>query len=158
MCKWVCKSDQLDRPVLFILKPWPVRIFEDSPFSLYIVADSESDEGLVSFSVLGVLSSPKKFQWCFKEVLRVFQGSFQWGSMVFERSPEWISGKFQRCFKGIWRKYLGCFEEVSRVFQGCFKEDWRMFQWSFKWVFKRSSMGPFSWKISVEIASFMTFI
>ena len=29
------------------LKPWPVRIFEDWPFSLYIIAASESDEGLV---------------------------------------------------------------------------------------------------------------
>ena len=31
----------------FLLKPWPVCIFEDFPFSLYIVAASESDEGLV---------------------------------------------------------------------------------------------------------------
>ena len=31
----------------FHLKPWPVRIFEDFPFSLYIVTVSESDEGLV---------------------------------------------------------------------------------------------------------------
>ena len=35
----------------FYLKPWPVRIFEDFPFSLYIVAASESDEGLV-FSII----------------------------------------------------------------------------------------------------------
>ena len=44
-------TDQLDRPAgvtsSFYLKPWPVRIFEDYPFSLYIVAASESDEGLV---------------------------------------------------------------------------------------------------------------
>ena len=44
-------ADQLDRPAgrtsSFYLKPWPVRIFEDFPFSLYIVAASESDEGLV---------------------------------------------------------------------------------------------------------------
>ena len=43
--------DQLDRPAgrtsSFYLKPWPVRIFENFPFSLYIVAASESDEGLV---------------------------------------------------------------------------------------------------------------
>ena len=31
----------------FYLKPWPVCIFKDFPFSLYIVAASESDEGLV---------------------------------------------------------------------------------------------------------------
>ena len=36
----------------FYLKPWPVRIFEDFPFSLYIVAASESDEGLV-FIIFG---------------------------------------------------------------------------------------------------------
>ena len=29
------------------LKPWPVRIFKNFPFSLYIVAACESDEGLV---------------------------------------------------------------------------------------------------------------
>ena len=44
-------TDQLDRPAgrtsSFYLKPWPVRIFKDFPFSLYIVAASESDEGLV---------------------------------------------------------------------------------------------------------------
>ena len=42
---------QLDGPAgqtsSFYLKPWPVRIFEDYTFSLYIVAASESDEGLV---------------------------------------------------------------------------------------------------------------
>ena len=31
----------------FYLMPWPVCIIEDFPFSLYIVATSESDEGLV---------------------------------------------------------------------------------------------------------------
>ena len=48
--------DMLDGPVYrpagqtnyFYLKPLPVRIFEDFPFSLYIVAASESDKGLVS--------------------------------------------------------------------------------------------------------------
>ena len=30
----------------FFLKPWPIRIFEDLPFSLYFGAASESDEGL----------------------------------------------------------------------------------------------------------------
>ena len=43
--------DQLDgsagRISSLYLRPWPVRIFEDSPFTLYIVAASESDEGLV---------------------------------------------------------------------------------------------------------------
>ena len=48
-------TDQLDGSAgrtswtdqLFYLKPWPVHIFEDFLFSLYIVAASESDEGLV---------------------------------------------------------------------------------------------------------------
>ena len=46
-------TDQLDgtagRTSSFYLKPWPVRIFEDFPFSLYIVAASESDKGLVIY-------------------------------------------------------------------------------------------------------------
>ena len=48
-------TDQLDSPAdrpagqtsYFYLKPWPVRIFAYFPFSLYIVAASESDKGLV---------------------------------------------------------------------------------------------------------------
>ena len=47
-------TDQLDGPAgqtsSFYLKPWLVRIFEDFPFSLYIVAAYESDDGLVSIS------------------------------------------------------------------------------------------------------------
>ena len=43
--------DQLEGPAgqtsSFYLKPWPVRIFEDFTLSLYIVAASESDEGLL---------------------------------------------------------------------------------------------------------------
>ena len=63
---WTSWTDQLDRPVgrtswtdqldgsagrisSLYLKSWPVRIFEDSSFSLYIVAASESDEGLVFY-------------------------------------------------------------------------------------------------------------
>ena len=46
-------TDQLDRQAgwtnHFDLKPWPVHvhIFEDFPFSLYFVAASEFDKGLV---------------------------------------------------------------------------------------------------------------
>ena len=41
-----------------------------------------------SFSVLGVLSSPKEFQWCFKKVLRMFEVSrmFQSSLRVFTNS------------------------------------------------------------------------
>ena len=50
---WTSWTDQLDRPAgrtsSFYLKPWPVRIFKDFPFSLYIVAASESDKCLVLF-------------------------------------------------------------------------------------------------------------
>ena len=48
---WTSWTEQLDGSAgwtsFFYLKPWPVRIFEDFPFSLYIVTASESDEGLV---------------------------------------------------------------------------------------------------------------
>ena len=40
-----------------------------------------------SFSVLGVLSSPKEFQWCFKKVLRMFE----------------VSRMFQSSFKGVYK-------------------------------------------------------
>ena len=61
--------DELDRPPLrtssFYLKPWPVRIFEDFPFSLYIVAASESAEGLVFVVVHLILQSQyEKTQVC----------------------------------------------------------------------------------------------
>ena len=68
------------------------------------------------FSVLGVLSSPKEFQWCFKKVLRVFE----------------VSRMFQVSFKGVYRKFQGCFQKVSRVFQGSFKSVSRKFQERFK--------------------------
>ena len=48
---WTSWTHQLDGPAgqtsSFYLKSWSVRILEDFPFSLYIVAASESDEGLV---------------------------------------------------------------------------------------------------------------
>ena len=54
--------DQLDRQAeqtsSFYLKPWPVLIFEDFPFSWYIVAASESEEALV-FTQNGF--GPKQF-------------------------------------------------------------------------------------------------
>ena len=44
-------TDQLEGPAgwtsSLYLKPWPVCIIKDYPFSLYVVAASESDEGLV---------------------------------------------------------------------------------------------------------------
>ena len=36
-------------------KPWPVRIFKDSPLSLYFVTASESDEGLVFYIFLLII-------------------------------------------------------------------------------------------------------
>ena len=48
--RWISYSDQLVGSAGH-LKPKPVRIFEDSPVSLYIVAASESDEGLVGMMI-----------------------------------------------------------------------------------------------------------
>ena len=79
MCKWVCQSDQLDGPARrtswtdqldrpagrtssLYLKPWPVRIFKDFPFSLYNVAASESDEGLVLNKLAYII-----FKWLFNK-------------------------------------------------------------------------------------------
>ena len=49
--RWISFTDQLDRSARRItslfLKLWPVRMFEDGPISLYNVAASESDDGLV---------------------------------------------------------------------------------------------------------------
>ena len=47
-----------------------------------------------------------KFQGCFKEVSRMFQGNF----------------------KGVNGKFQGCFKEVSRVFQESFKSVSKRFQ------------------------------
>ena len=53
-----------------------------------------------------------KFPGCFKEVSRMFQGSF----------------------KGVFRKFQECFHEVSRLFHGSFKSVSRKFQERFKEV------------------------
>ena len=46
------------------LKPWPVRIFEDWPFSSYIVAASESDEGLVMHNTVDIRDYGKLVAVC----------------------------------------------------------------------------------------------
>ena len=48
-------TDQMDRPA--------VRIFEDFSFSLYIVAASESDEGLVYFHLYFFVFNTPLPQW-----------------------------------------------------------------------------------------------
>ena len=59
-----------------------------------------------SFNVLGVLSSPNGFQWCFKGCK--FQGCFKPVLRVFTKS-----------LKGVSRKLLEeCFKKVSGKFQG----------------------------------------
>ena len=76
----------------------------------------------------GVLESykcvSKKFQGCFKKVLRVFQGSFKECfkevSKVFQGRFKGVSGKFQKCFKEVSRVFQGSFKGVSRKCQGCF--------------------------------------
>ena len=49
-----------------------------------------------SFSVFEDLSSPKLFQWCFKKVLSVFEVSG-----CFKE----VSRMFQGSFKGVFRKF-----------------------------------------------------
>ena len=49
-----------------------------------------------SFIVLGVLSSPKGFEWCFKKVLRMIEAS----------------SKFQGCFKQVLRVFTKSLKEV----------------------------------------------
>ena len=53
----------------------------------------------------------RKFQGCFKEVLREFHGSFKG-----------VSRKFQGCLKEVSRVFQGPFKDVSRKFKGCFKK------------------------------------
>ena len=57
-------TDQLDRPAgcasSFYLKPWPIRIFKEFSFSLYIVAASESNEVLLTSMRKGCDEKKKK--------------------------------------------------------------------------------------------------
>ena len=88
-----------------------------------------------SFSVFGSCSVSRMFQLCFKEVSRVFQGSFN-GVL---RKSQMCSKKLHICFKKFTRKIGGCFEGVLRVFPGCFiifKGVSKVFQESFKKTFK----------------------
>ena len=54
--EWTSWIDQLNSPAgrtsSFYLKFWPICIFKDFPFSLYIVVASEPDKGLVLNSPL----------------------------------------------------------------------------------------------------------
>ena len=52
----------------------------------------------------------RKLQGCFKEVLRVFTGSF-----------EGVSRKFQECFKKFLRAFKKTSKGVSREFSVCFR-------------------------------------
>ena len=61
-----------------------------------------------SYSVLGVLSSLKVFQWCFKKVLKVFEVS-----RMLPVSCKGVYKKFQGSFKGVSRKFQECLKEVS---------------------------------------------
>ena len=72
----------------------------------------------------------KKCQKHFKEVSRVFQGSYK----IFQE----VSG-FQ--FKGVSRKLKGRLEGVSRVFQGYFIEVEKVFQGSLKRVSRKFHGG-----------------
>ena len=56
--RWISWTDQLNGSAggtsSLYLKLWPVPIFKVKPFSLYVVAGSESDDGLV-FIILASL-------------------------------------------------------------------------------------------------------
>ena len=73
---------------------------------------------IFSFSVLGVLSSSKEFQWCFKKVSRAFEVS-----RMFPVSFKVVYKKFQGSLNGVSRKLQECFKDVSGTFQVCFKKD-----------------------------------
>ena len=63
----------------------------------------------------------RKFQRCFEEVSRVFQGSFKDISTKFQGCLTEVSRVYQESFMDVSRKFQGCFKKVLRVFQGCFK-------------------------------------
>ena len=62
-----------------------------------VVCDPESVDGL------GVLSSAQEFQWCFKEVSRVFQGSLRDISRVFKK----VLRVFQLGLRGVPSSFKG---------------------------------------------------
>ena len=59
----------------------------------------------------------RKVLVCFKELSRVFQGSFNGVLRMFQE----VSGVFKGSFKEVLRTFRKSFEGVSRKFQGCFK-------------------------------------
>ena len=79
----------------------------------------------------GFTEVSKKFQVCFKKVLRVFQ----------------------EFFKGVEREIEGCFKNVFRGFQGYLKEVHRNFQRSFKGVLRIFKEVSGAFKESFIIAS-----
>ena len=72
-----------------------------------------------SFGVFG------KFQRCFKEILRVFQGRLRGVSRVSKRSSKSVQREFGGIFKDVLRKFKGSFsmsqENLKEKLQ-CFNE------------------------------------
>ena len=95
-------TDQFDGPAgrisradQFSLKPWPVHIFEDWPFSLYIVAACKSDESLVYKNPLILWKSGRCFMlknlnkfralpMSLNELLGWLWGTNSWSAKDFE--------------------------------------------------------------------------
>ena len=76
-----------------------------------------------SFSVLGVLSSPKQFQWCFNKALRVFEVLRMFPinfNGVYKNIKE-VKRVLKRSFKSVLRKFQGKIKGISRKFQRYFK-------------------------------------
>ena len=64
-----------------------------------------------------------KFQWCFKEVFRVLQGSekgvsrnFQGRLKVFFNGFQWVSRAMKISSMGVWGKFQWSFKAVSKTF------------------------------------------
>ena len=68
----------------------------------------------------GVCQGPKAVKGelkCFKEVSRVFHGSFKGVSRKIQGCFKEVSRVFQGRVKGVSRKCQGCFKKVSMVFK-----------------------------------------
>ena len=68
------------------------------------------------FSLKSFNGVSRKFQGCFDEVLRMFHASFK------EKKFEWrfkkVSGVFQGSLKGVLRELCGCFKVISNKYIG----------------------------------------
>ena len=93
----------------FYLKLWPVRIFEDFPFSLYIVAASESDEGLVLCPSISTSTTLQKFINCIWIHFANALCTLHLGHYIVH--SVYALPLFKKSTKTIFNKYLKCKEK-----------------------------------------------